>query len=643
MLRLTFPIVRAVLWRHRLILVTFGLLSVLLGVVPTLKSELEAGIIDQANQTLRSREGRQPSDWHDLIPAGPLNRFESLPDDAGYPEQIARWVFKGTSFLSAVAVYLVVGLLAFGITFWSNAITARIGKEVFTILRGRGVRRGLAVDPGDVPSMPNAPEQYSTAIQQGALTIGRTYGYFLDAGQQIFALVTTIFLVITTNALFGVFCIAVISIQLVLSLVQGKHLSHLRTAFDRERNALSGSSDDIFAKREILLAYEQQERYAAKVDVLAESCAEVDRKLDVREQFYQGLGSLIEDYGRILIVVGALIAAIATLMIWETSNISTLGDVWFLISIYGRALRPATSLLWRYDSYRRSESISRTFLEVLNSPKLISAGNGAKDGWTVRADIEFRNVTFAYREEWEPVLKNCSFRIPAGKTTLLLGPSGCGKTTIARLLLAFWRPTAGQIAIGGKEIRDFTPHQVRLRMSYVAQADHIVDDSIGDNLSWAVPRGGISPEAMRNVLSKVGIESVKGYQDILAVPARELSIGQMQRLSVARMMLDESEVLILDEPLAGIDVFTLRDLIPELRRILVERQHTVLLISHRISMAGNVDHVVILDDHCNVIEEGNPKDLVQDQTSFLVRLHRAALADLRIVNPDAVELGPDTE
>src|SRR6185312_5374793 len=124
--------------------------------------------------------------------------------------------------------------------------------------------------------------------------------------------------------------------------------------------------------------------------------------------------------------------------------------------------------------YRRSESISRTFLEVLNSPKLISAGNGAKDGWTARADIEFQNVTFAYREEWEPVLKNCSFRIPAGKTTLLLGPSGCGKTTIARLLLAFWRPTAGQIAIGGKEIQDFTPHQVRLRMSYVAQADHIV-------------------------------------------------------------------------------------------------------------------------------------------------------------------------
>ncbi|HET6854673.1 MAG TPA: ABC transporter ATP-binding protein, partial [Pyrinomonadaceae bacterium] len=407
---------------------------------------------------------------------------------------------------------------------------------------------------------------------------------------------------------------------------QARRLETKRTKLDGTRNALSARSDDILSKREILLAYEQQDKSVNTLDELTESYAEIGRELSVSEQKYAGLVQLLSDSGRILI----LLLALALALIFGQSAVGNIGDAFFLISIYVRIFVPASNLLMRYDTMKRSEATSKTFLDVLESAerKTLNANSGAE--WLENRDIKFSEVSFRYRpEDQRDVLHRCTFTVPAGKTTLLLGPSGSGKTTIARLLLKFWPLSSGSIQVGGREINEYSATQLRAHMSYVSQGDHIVEDTVGDNLSWGLSRNGITPERMREIIKRVAIDTPHGYDDILKVPAKELSIGQQQRLSIARMMLDESEIVIMDEPLAGVDVFTIHDLLPHLIRVLRERNDTVIMISHRLAFAGCADHVVILNNLGQVVEEGAPTDLIHRNRVF-TSLHKASVAELSL-------------
>jgi ABC-type multidrug transport system fused ATPase/permease subunit len=290
----------------------------------------------------------------------------------------------------------------------------------------------------------------------------------------------------------------------------------------------------------------------------------------------------------------------------------------------------------RYDSIKRSEATSKTFLDVIQSDEQKTRGsNTGKDEpqWLENRDINFSQVSFRYPQDKKDVLCSCTFTVPAGKTTLLLGPSGSGKTTIARLLLKFWHHDQGSIQVGGRQINEYSGRKVRAHMSYVSQGDHIVDDTIRDNLSWGFSKtGSISPERMRDIIDVVAINTSNKGGDILGLLAKDLSIGEQQRLSIARMMLDESEIVIMDEPLAGVDVFTIRDLLPHLTRLLRERNHTVVMISHRLAFAGCADHVVVLIGFGEVVEQGAPKDLILSNGVF-ASLHEAAVAELSL-NPD---------
>jgi ABC-type multidrug transport system fused ATPase/permease subunit len=607
----------------------------MLGVVPTLKSELESGVVQEINDAVRPAPtlGPQvkPGELFDI----PLDRFNqgTTSSQDGIPERLARLLFRNVTLGWAVIVYLLIAVIVFGIELGSKAIQAFVSKDLFAELRGEGLRRGLLTDPSALPAFNNIAGQYAAAIQQGATNVSNTYGYMLDAGQHIFALVTTIVLVATKSWIFALCALGLALGQVVISVVQARRLATKRNELDRTRNALVGRSDDILSKREILLAYEQEDAYVRKLDTLTNTYAEVDRRLAVSEQKYTGLVQLLSDVGRILI----LLLALALALVFGQSAIGNIGDAFFLISIYVRIFVPSSNLLMRYDSIKRSEATSKTFLDVIQSAEQKTRGsNTGKDEpqWLENRDINFSQVYFRYSpEDKKDVLHSCTFTVPAGKTTLLLGPSGSGKTTIARLLLKFWRHDQGSIQVGGRQINEYSGREVRAHMSYVSQGDHIVDDTIRDNLSWGFSKtGSISPERMRDVIDVVAIDTSHKAGDILDWLAKDLSIGEQQRLSIARMMLDESEIVIMDEPLAGVDVFTIRDLLPHLTRLLRERNHTVVMISHRLAFAGCADHVVVLNALGEVVEQGAPKDLILSQGVF-ASLHDAAVAELSLT-PD---------
>lgn len=626
MIRQTFPIVKQSLFRNKLIILAVLSLSLLLGLIPTIKSELEAGLVESAEQVNNSVFHADDSHinplWDGLKTK--IDRFDRKRENAEFSEKITYFILQGVNTLVSILIaYLVISVIFFYINYLSERLGAIVKKDLYHDLRGVGLRKSLTVESSRIiPDRENPAGHLSSAVQRGAETISSTYSFLLEGGQYILSFLVALFVVATKSWVLALVSVLVVIVQLLVSVWQARTLKNEREKFDEQRNVLLGKTDDILSKREILLAYEQESRYAEKIDGYTRSHADLEKSLSTREAFFKGLVNLAEDYGRLFVLATALILALAV----DKENINGSGDVYFLISIYVRMLVPATNLLNRYDSIRRSESIAATYLKVLAGENDYDI-NGKRDSshWKKNQDIEFKDMSFSYpsSSSHNMILKGVSFTIPKGKTTLLLGPSGCGKTTLARILMGFCRKSSGKINIGGDEIDSFSGSILRLQMSYVAQGDHILDETIRENLSWAKGGEGISSEEMITALKRVGLHDLDNPEELLSKNSSVLSGGQQQRLSVARMMLDDAEIVIMDEPLAGVDIFTFKELMPQLKSLLNEKQQTVLLISHRLLYSEMVDHVVIMDDNGSIIEEGDVQMLMSNQDGMFSQLVRA--------------------
>jgi ABC-type multidrug transport system fused ATPase/permease subunit len=442
---------------------------------------------------------------------------------------------------------------------------------------------------------------------------------------------------------FAVCCLLIVSAQAFISYLQGKRLSASRRQVDKKRNDLLARTDDILSKREILVAHEQQDAYCNKLDRYTDDVAEVMRHVTVREASYEGASRLISDYGKMFLLALALVLS----LVISRDAIGDIGDVYFLSSMYVRLFVPIANLLNRYDLLKSAESTSETYLAVLAAPAADVAKAKCSPLELDRPQISFQGITFTYPQSHSaiPVLRNCSFTIPGGSVCLLLGPSGCGKTTIARLLLGFWRPTEGTIHLDGHDTQELSSSQMRALMSYVAQGDYITDDTVRENLCWsdkAIPAN----VQLIDALARVGIASdAEQAKSILEQPARTLSTGQQQRLSIARLMLDNAPIAILDEPLSGVDVFTLREVLPHIKGALATGRRTVLIISHRLAFASLASHVVILgsdrsspaESATTVLEEGPKDELLANRDSILSKLHEAAIAELGNAKRDVAQ------
>ena len=243
--------------------------------------------------------------------------------------------------------------------------------------------------------------------------------------------------------------------------------------------------------------------------------------------------------------------------------------------------------------------------------------------------VVFENVAFSYNNE-KTVLSNCSFTIPKNKTTIILGPSGCGKSSIAKIVLGFWRIKKGSVTLMGQPLTSYSDQEIRLFTSYIPQGDYIVDDTICDNLNWGMTQSAITNEDMLEALFNVKILNDKSDVSFLGKYAKELSGGEQQRLSLARILIDESELLILDEPLTGVDVYTIKDIMPTFKKVLKHRDRTVILISHKLSFVNCAGNVILFDKTGNIIETGSPKDLFDNKTSTFYKLYESAMKELTI-------------
>ena len=224
------------------------------------------------------------------------------------------------------------------------------------------------------------------------------------------------------------------------------------------------------------------------------------------------------------------------------------------------------------------------------------------------ADVEFDAVGFGYRQDtaadpgspagpWAELLTDVSFRIPERSMTALVGPSGAGKTTVARLLARFWDTTGGTVRLGGVDVRDLTPETLAATVSIVFQDVYLFEGSIEDNIRIGNPDAG--EEELRRVAALAGLDQmIKELPDGWATRVGEggaaLSGGQRQRVSIARALLKDAPILVLDEATAALDPENEAVLTSTVRALSAEK--TLLVITHRLSTVLAADQVLVMEN-----------------------------------------------
>jgi ATP-binding cassette subfamily B protein len=279
--------------------------------------------------------------------------------------------------------------------------------------------------------------------------------------------------------------------------------------------------------------------------------------------------------------------------------------IWYL----GKMYKPMQDLSKTTDSYSKAMVGYERIREILDTNQEIRDVRGARPAPPFKGRIEFENVSFQYDPD-RPVLHNISFRIEPGQTVALVGPTGAGKTTIIGLIPRFYDLTSGVIKIDGYDIRRFTQQSLRQQISFVLQETLLFHGPIWYNIAYGKPGASraeiLSAAEMANAHEFIE-KMPDGYNTLVGERGVTLSGGQRQRIAIARAVIRNSPILILDEPSSGLDASSEQLVFEALDRLMQGK--TSIVIAHRLSTIRRADQILVIDDG-TIVERGKHEDLV---------------------------------
>ncbi|GAB4571208.1 MAG: ABC transporter ATP-binding protein [Anaerolineae bacterium] len=281
-----------------------------------------------------------------------------------------------------------------------------------------------------------------------------------------------------------------------------------------------------------------------------------------------------------------------------------------MIFMTQRLLWPLTRLGEVLDQYQRSMASTTRILDLLDTQPQISDGGHPLPLHNVRGEVHFDRVSFHYSNGAE-VLRDLSLHIPAGQTVAIVGATGAGKSTIIKLLLRFYDVTGGRVLLDDLDVRDIKLTDLRQAIGLVSQDVYLFHGTVRENIAY-----GSFDASMDEIIRAAQVAEAhdfimalpQGYDTIVGERGQKLSGGQRQRISIARAVLKDPPVLILDEATSSVDNETEAAIQRSLDRIIVNR--TTIVIAHRLSTIRNADRIFVLENGA-LREQGRHEDLVQ--------------------------------
>jgi ATP-binding cassette subfamily B protein len=314
-------------------------------------------------------------------------------------------------------------------------------------------------------------------------------------------------------------------------------------------------------------------------------------------------------------LVAMIVAAGTCLVLWYGARMVLLGhlstgSLVVFIFYLGKMYKPMQDLSKMTDALSKATVGYERVREVLQTDGEVQDLPGAARAARMRGAIEFQNVSFSYDHK-TPVLRDVSFRIEPGQLAAFVGPTGAGKTSITGLIARFYDPEAGRVAIDGYDVRLFTQTSLRQQMSFVLQETILFHGTIWHNITYG------RPEATRAQILRAAqlanahefIENLpQGYDTVVGERGVTLSGGQRQRIAIARAIIRETPILILDEPSSGLDAASEKQVFEALDGLMEGK--TSIVIAHRLATIRRADIIFVVQDG-SIVERGRHEELLR--------------------------------
>lgn len=292
------------------------------------------------------------------------------------------------------------------------------------------------------------------------------------------------------------------------------------------------------------------------------------------------------------------------------SGALSLGDLTVFVAYLALFLSPLWALSRQANQIGKSLVSGERIVELLRSAPTVKDAPDARTAHHFDGRVTFEGVRFSYDDEAGEVLRGMDFDVEAGSRVALVGISGAGKTTVTSLVDRLYDPTEGRVLIDGEDIKSFTLKSLRDRITFVPQEPMLFRATVAENISYGRPEA--SREEIEHAAELAGAsdfvrELPEGYDTLLSERGESLSGGQRQRISIARAMLRDTPILILDEPQTGLDAEA-ANAVEESWRVLTEGR-TTFVIAHELRLVRSVDQILVLEEG-RVAESGTHEDLI---------------------------------
>ncbi|WP_417501308.1 ABCB family ABC transporter ATP-binding protein/permease [Marinobacter sp.] len=396
-----------------------------------------------------------------------------------------------------------------------------------------------------------------------------------------------------------------ILIAVVVYVVFSIRVTEWRTQFVREANARDNQSNS--RAIDSLLNYETV-KYFNNETFEAEL---YDENLENWEKarLKNRLSLAALNSGQALIIGLAMITMMVMAVREVASGEITLGDFTMINAYLLQLFIPLNALGFVYREIRQSLVNVERLFGLLGEARVIEDVPGAPELKVDKGEIGFHHVHFAYRED-RPILQNVDFTIPAGHTVAVVGASGAGKSTLARLLFRFFDVSKGSISIDGQTIREISQDSLRSAIGVVPQDTVLFNDTLYSNIAYGKPEATEAEvhHAAKQARLDDFIRSLpEGYDTKVGERGLKLSGGEKQRVAIARVLLKNPPLLILDEATSSLDSISEQAILDALNE--VSRQRTTLVIAHRLSTVRDADTILVMD-HGRIVESGGHSELL---------------------------------